>query len=137
METRYAVVNRTGNVTNIAAWNGSDTFTPGDGLTLIQSDTANVGDSYAGNGQFITNPPTVQVPMSVTAAQIRIALIRAGLLDKVNSAITNGGAELAAWWDYAPLIERSNRYVAQQQKLLGLTDAQVDALFIAAAQMQP
>lgn len=50
----YAQVDVNGNVTNVAAWDGVSDFPQPDGITLVQSDVAGIGWTYA-NGVF-TNP---------------------------------------------------------------------------------
>lgn len=47
----YAIVDAAGNVTNVIAWDGSSLYNPGNGLQLIQSDTAGIGWMYI-NGTF-------------------------------------------------------------------------------------
>ena len=73
------------------------------------------------------------VPASVTPYQARCALLNAGLLDGVNAAVTAAGGSMALAWEYATMIERSSSFIAAMQGGLGLSDAQVDALFVAAA----
>jgi len=43
---RYAVV-KDGEVVNVILWDGSAEYDPGEGLTLVQSDTLQVGDAAA------------------------------------------------------------------------------------------
>ena len=77
------------------------------------------------------------VPPQVDMRQARLALLGAGLLDKVTAAIAALPAQQAAvfniWWDYSTTVERASPQVAEMSAALGLTDAQVDQLFIAAA----
>lgn len=77
------------------------------------------------------------VPQAVTMRQARLALLGAGLLDDVQTAINamEEPAKSAAQitWDHSTEVQRDNGLVAQLAPALGLTSAQVDALFIAAA----
>ena len=81
------------------------------------------------------NPPPPPIT-SVTPAQGRIALLNAGLLDKATAAVNTAGGATAIWWEYAPMWERNNStLVSMATTLLGLTPAQIDQLFVAAAQI--
>jgi len=72
------------------------------------------------------------IPQSVTPYQARAALLAAGLLDSVNAAVTKAGGQTQLAWEYATTVERSSTFIAAVQPTLGLSDAQVDALFVAA-----
>ena len=71
-------------------------------------------------------------------AQARIALIEQGLIDKVDATL-NGipdekeKAKAKAWWEYAQVVERSHPMVGVLVQTLGLSDEQVDDLFLAAS----
>lgn len=84
------------------------------------------------------NPaPPVPVPTSVTMRQARIALLGAGKLAAVDAAIdalaepTKTAARIE--WEYSSEVQRHNGFVAALGPALGLSAAQIDALFIAAA----
>ena len=79
------------------------------------------------------------VPQSVTMRQARLALLDAGKLAAVDAAI-NGMAEptksaARIEWEYSGEVQRHNGFVAALGPALGLTEAQIDALFIAAAKL--
>ena len=87
--------------------------------------------------QTLAKPP---VPQSVTPRQARLALLGAGLLDDVHAAITaipdpvpRKAAEIE--WEYATVIERSSPLVQSLAAGLGLTAADIDALFEAASRI--
>ena len=77
------------------------------------------------------------VPKSVTMRQARLSLMQAGLLPTVNAAIAamTGAAGDAARieWEYSQEVQRSRGLVMSLGTSLGMTDAQLDNLFIAAA----
>lgn len=74
------------------------------------------------------------VPASVSSAQAKIALVRAGHIPAVKAAIEAlGDEEAAIWFTDARTWERSSPYVGKIAEALGLSDAETDALFIAAA----
>lgn len=69
----------------------------------------------------------------VTPRQARLALLGAGLLTQVEAAVTAAGGATQITWEYATQIRRDDPLIAQIGTSLGLTQAQIDALFIAAA----
>lgn len=79
------------------------------------------------------------VPQQVTMTQARLALLSAGMYDKVQLAIDvlpepqKTAAQIQ--WDTRPTVERTNGLLTALASTLGLTDAQVDALFVAAAKL--
>lgn len=80
----------------------------------------------------VPGPPIV--PASVTRAQAMVALYEAGLLDTVEAAVAAHPYEVVRiWWANALQIERGNTYLAGVAVELGLSEEQVDALFITAS----
>jgi hypothetical protein len=71
--------------------------------------------------------------LRVTARQARLALLNAGLLDQVETAVTQAGAEAKIYWDYSTEIHRDSPFIASIGQSLGLTDTQIDDLFVQAA----
>ena len=82
-------------------------------------------------------PPPPVAPASVTMRQARLALLGAGLLDDVEAAIAalpSPQKEAARIeWEYSQDVQRHNGFVSVLAPALGMTEAQTDALFIAAA----
>jgi len=78
------------------------------------------------------------VPRAVPMRQARLALHAAGQLAAVEAAINalSEPARTAARieWDYSSEVQRHHGLVAALAPALGLSDEQVDALFVAAAQ---
>jgi len=89
----------------------------------------NVPDPYT--------PPPPPIPSSVTRFQALAILAAGGYLDTVRTYIAtldqNNVQRLA--WENATDWERSSPTLNALATMLGLTDAQVDELFIAAAQV--
>ncbi len=52
---------------------------------------------------------------------------------KVNAAIATQPADIQDAWEYAPTIDRQSPTVNMLAVALGLTDAQIDGLFVTAA----
>ena len=132
MSDRYAhIVN--GTVQNVIIANPD--FSYGDGSLLVQTDTAQVGDTYA-NGVFTSSAPSapvVVVPSSVALWQAKAALQAAGLLTTANTAVAAQGSPVTDFWASASNIDRTSPTLAGIATLLNLTPAQVDALFVQAA----
>lgn len=79
------------------------------------------------------------VPASVSMRQARLALLGAGLLDDVGAAINNlpspqkEAAKIE--WEYSQQVQRHNGFVEVLAPLLGMTDEQIDTLFVEAAKL--
>ena len=82
-------------------------------------------------------PPEVIIPQRITARQAQLALLDAGLLDDVDAIIealpANVRAHVRIEWDRATHVERGSTVMQMVATALGLTAAQVDDLFVAAA----
>ena len=79
------------------------------------------------------------VPHEVTMRQARLALLAAGKLAGVEAAIASmpepQKTAASIEWEYGNALQRNNPFAAQLGAALGLDDAGVDALFIAAAKL--
>jgi len=77
------------------------------------------------------------VPGEVTMRQARLALLAAGKLDAVEAAINalpdppKSAARIT--WEHSQTVQRYNGFVSQLAPALGMSEAQIDGLFIAAA----
>lgn len=80
---------------------------------------------------FDPNAPVV--PSEVSPRQARLALLGAGILDQVDAAIAQQPKAVQVAWDYSVSVRRDNPLIAQIAAGLGMTEAQVDQLFITAA----
>ena len=91
----------------------------------------------AGNSPKPADPIAQSVPTVVTMRQARLALLQAGLLGTVNSAVaTMPGAEGDAarvTWEFSTEVRRTDPLVAQLATQLGLDDVALDGLFTTAA----
>jgi hypothetical protein len=95
------------------------------------------GDREATPEEIEAAQRAAQIPQSVTMRQARLALLGAGLLSSVDAAIDSlpepqRSAALIEW-EYSGEVHRNRAFVIQLGGALGLTDAQLDDLFIAAA----
>ena len=79
------------------------------------------------------------VPSAVTMRQARLALNAAGKLALVEAAIASlsepqkTAAQIE--WEYSNEVQRSNGLVASLGPALGMTEAELDALFVQAASL--
>lgn len=86
----------------------------------------------AGNAPLPSTPPALPTPRLVTMRQARLALLAAGLLDAVEVAIAGAGPAAKIEWEYAQEVQRDYGLVPAMAAALGMTDAQIDALFVQA-----
>ena len=96
-----------------------------------------IGDLYDGSTFTKPTPPPPPIPTVVTMRQARLAMLDAGILTSVSDALaamTGPTGEAARIeWEYSPTLKRDHPLVASLSAALGLTSAQLDGLFTAAA----
>lgn len=94
-----------------------------------------VQDGMIFDGQNYSQP-LPPAPSSVTMRQARLALLGAGLLSSVDAAIDampSPQKEAARIeWEYSQEVQRNKPLVQALGPALGLTEAQIDALFTVA-----
>lgn len=97
-----------------------------------------IGDTWDGT-QFVralVPEPEQVVPETVTMRAARRALLDAGLLAQVDAAIDTLPSpqkeQARIDWEYGQVVERHSPFVAALAPALGLTDDDLDALFLAA-----
>jgi hypothetical protein len=83
------------------------------------------------------DPNAPAVPQMVTAMQAKVALSRAGLLTNVQNWVNAQSAEVQLIWNTAPTFSRNSILVNNAAAALGLSQAQIDQLFITAAAINP
>ena len=99
-----------------------------------------VGEDFVTTAAWTIESLPLVVPSCVTPRQARLMLatIPAGegtLLDAVNAYITAQGGTVAVEWEYALDVQRNNPAVLAAATALGLTDEQLDQMFIEAAKL--
>lgn len=89
--------------------------------------------------EYIPPHPVETVPQEVTMRQARLALLAAGKLAGVEAAIASmpepQRTAASIEWEYSNALQRSNPFVAQLGAALGVDDAAIDALFVAASKL--
>ena len=78
---------------------------------------------------------SVVIPFSVTPFQAKAAILQAGLLPAVEAALATASPIAQLAWSDATEFTRDSPTINALAAQLGLTDAQVDDLFIAASQV--
>jgi hypothetical protein len=101
------------------------------GAIVVPSAPAHASQKWLGS-EWSEVPVSTTVPTQVTAAQARIALARAGLLPVIEQAVASIGGETQIWFEYALTWSRSNPHINSLGAQLGLTQTQIDLLFIEA-----
>ena len=91
----------------------------------------------AGNVAEPADQPSISQITKVTMRQARLALLGAGLLTTVNAAIaampgTQGGMARIEW-EYSQEVQRDRGLVSALGTQMGMTEAELDALFAVAA----
>lgn len=94
----------------------------------------------AGNEPLPPDPEPIVIPQTVSMAQARLALIGAGLFSTIDAglkALPEPQRTMALTaWEYAPTVSRNGALVTTLAGQFGLTEAQLDALFTAAAAIE-
>lgn len=84
-------------------------------------------------------PPVTPPVMAVTMRQARLALLAAGKLGQIDAAIDGLPSpqkeEARIEWEYSQEVQRNKPLVLSLAPALGLDDAALDALFLAASQL--
>ncbi|MES2685493.1 MAG: hypothetical protein V4706_01660 [Pseudomonadota bacterium] len=86
---------------------------------------------------FYPPPPVSNVPESITMRQARLVLFTAGLIGSVQAAIDSLPSpekeKAQIEWDFSNEVQRHNGFVSTLGPALGLTEEQIDALFVTGA----
>lgn len=75
------------------------------------------------------------VPTSVSPRQIRQALTAAGLRGSVEAAIAAADQDTKDWYEFATAFERNHPMIAALATGLGVTEPQLDGLWILAGSL--
>ena len=71
----------------------------------------------------------------ITPLQAKLQLLEMGLLDEVEAMIATD-RKVQLYWEYASVIEREHETLKAMAAQLGLTDEQLDEMFIAASKLK-
>jgi len=130
---RFAIIDA-GRVTNVVEAEADFAEQQG----WVPAGDSNIGDLWDGENFTPAPPAPPVVPAAVTMRQARLALLGAGLLDDVDTAIaaipdetTRRAAQIE--WEFSNEVQRNNSFTALLGAGLGLGHEQIDQLFIQAA----
>ena len=106
---------------------------------LIEATHGGIGWTW--DGETLTAPPAppTPIPQSVNMRKARLALHAAGLLTSVDAAIASmpepDRTTASITWEFAETVDRGFGMVPAIAAILGMSDTQIDDLFIAAAKL--
>ena len=83
---------------------------------------------------FVSKAVPTIIPKTITPRQARLALLGAGLLDDIEVLLTTDKA-MQIWWEYSLEVDRDNAHIVTAGTALGLTELQLDEMFIAASKL--
>lgn len=125
----YAIIENN-KIVNVAV---ADTYLDINWVQL--QDGFGIGDNYV-NGVFSKAEVVVQVPQTLTPRQIRMQLTNSGLRQQVEDMVANSNDyALKDWWEYSLDYKRDNPILIDIATQLGLTDEQLDDMFIQASKL--
>lgn len=134
---RFCVVNA-GVVTDVFMAASPDVLILSATDEAVADDEAGPGWTWSKKTGFVA--PEIStiapVPQSVTLAQARVALRRAGLFEQVDAAIHAAGGEALDAWEYSNTVARQGALVMALGSQIGLTGRQIDDLFTTAAAIE-
>jgi hypothetical protein len=93
--------------------------------------------TYNGTTFELPAPPPVVIPTEVSMRQARLALFQQGKLSLIqpliDAMIEPAKTTTQISWDYATIVQRDDDLVVQLSAAMGLTSADLDALFTLAS----
>ena len=121
-----------------------------EGIALMLEEVGSLPDSFVPNGwthdagtwtsnaiaeAHMSEEEKAEVPILITMRQARLALLAAGLLVTVNDFIATQSDEIKIYWEYSQELYRYHPVLMSLGSQLGLSDQQIDALFVAAGKL--
>jgi len=112
-----------------------------DGVMRVLEDNENDGTAKEQYDRIWSQELKARLPSIATARQIRLALLDAGLLDSITDAFVDLEEPLKTKaqieWEYATEIDKNSPLIQNLYPKLGLTEEELDDLFVAAAETGP
>lgn len=106
----------------------------GSSVQLLDDVYTRVYTYTALTAEEIAEAYNISIPKSVSPRQARLALLQATLLDEVEALLINDRT-MQIWWEYSLEIDRNSEHIIAMGTALGLTDLQLDDLFVLAASL--
>lgn len=127
---RFAIIDA-GRVTNIIEAEQDFAETIG----AVPAGSAGIGWMWDGT-DFVEPPPQpIPVPQTLTIRQAKLILLQNNLLDDVDAAVSQADRSTQIEWEYATEVHRTWPTLITMASALGMTDAQLDQLFIEGAKL--
>lgn len=108
-------------------------------VVIVRGYTGQVEEGWLWDGSTFTAPvmpePEIVIPSSISMRQCRLQLLADGLLDTVNNQVSAMDQASQISWEYATDVNRSDPLTGAMQIILGLNDAQMDAMFLSASRL--
>jgi hypothetical protein len=101
----------------------------GGGWTYING----VWESNQIGQDYITTISKSMVPAFVTRRQLRLALLAFGMLSTANEFVSEQSEEVKIYWNDSQEFYRQHPMIISMSAQFGLTESQVDNIFIAAS----
>ena len=104
-------------------------------ILIIKDYQGQVEEGWDWNGSTFTAPPEPEVvaPQSISMRQCRLQLLADGLLQTVEDQIAVMDDTSKITWEYATVVERNDPLTGVFKIILGLTDEQMDTMFMSAS----
>lgn len=100
---------------------------------ILLEDGFGIGDNYV-NGVFSKEILPIEVPQAITPLQAKLQLYELDLLDEVDTLVATD-RKVQLYWEYALDIKRNHEVLLFMATQLGLTDEQLDDMFIQASKL--
>ena len=109
----------------VVKWSIRDMFsdTIVDGVTTLKAEH---------EAKYLVDKFKASVPQTLTPRQFRLALLQATLLDEIE-LMANTNKSMSIWFEYSLDIRRDSEFIVAGALTLGLTETQIDELFILGA----
>ena len=106
----------------VVRWSIRDMFsdTTTDGIVVTKAEQ---------EAKYLADKAKALVPKTITPRQVRLVLLGAGLLDDIEVLLATDKA-MQIWWEYSLEVDRDNAHIVTAGTALGLTEKQIDDLFI-------
>lgn len=100
----------------------------------VDGTASSIGDRYDPATQaFNRDPEPVIIPTEISSIQAKLAIADAGLMGAVQAFIALLPIRDQVYWDCADTFERTHPLIEQARIALGMTQEDIDNLFILAA----
>jgi hypothetical protein len=87
-----------------------------------------------GNEPLPADVAVISIPSQVPLVKAKLVLLQSGKLDQVNEIINSLPEDSRRYaqivWEYAPSVDRSNSLVAVIKEELGLSEEELDQMFL-------